>query len=185
MMFTNVKKISIPEGTVKRIECNGELLWKGGHTNLVPTSIDTDGSIYNGCGYIEGYRLSSSGALKAQSNTVATGFIKASKNDVVRMAGTKWSKTAGYNYFAMYDANYNLLDTINWSGGSSGNGERGWDYASTKAIIDSANTFVYVENDITRFAIAAKSGMDYAYIRISAYGAGTDMIVTVNEEIEL
>lgn len=155
-------------------------LWPEKYLNLVPSSIDTDGTIYNGCGYIDGYRLSSSGALKAQANSAATGFIKATKTDVVRMAGVKWLTTEGYNYFAMYDESFNLIETVNYSKGETT--QNGWSYNS-KGALDRANTYVYVENDITRFDIALKDGYDYAYIRISAYGSGADMIITVNEEI--
>ena len=62
--FTGVKAITIPEGKVKKITSNGVVLWKGGHTNLVPLSTEADGvTIYNGgLGYKNGYRIRSGGA---------------------------------------------------------------------------------------------------------------------------
>lgn len=185
MNFSAVKKMTIPEGEVKQIMCGDVVLWKKGCTNLVPTSIDSDGSIFNGTGYIDGNRLSSSGALKAQDNTVTTGFIKATQNDVVRMAGTKWDVTPGYNYFAMYDANFNLIVTINRdkSGGGYYN-THGWSYASNINRLDFDNTTVAIENGVVTFKVSVPAGYEYSYIRISANGTGADMIVTVNEEIE-
>ena len=166
-------------------EINLYQIWKGAVTNWVKTAKDSDKTtIFNGGkGYIDGQRLSSSGSLKSQSNTVATGFIKASKNNVVRMAGTQWDKTAGYNYFAMYDDNLNIIETINYDGGGNA-ATKGWSYSS-KSKVNSNNTYVYVENGITRFQIVfSDSGLDYSWIRISAYGLGEDMVVTIDEEIE-
>lgn len=179
MDFSNVKKITISAGEVKQIEIDGVVVWKGGYTNLVPTSIDTDGSVFNGTGYKDGYRLSSSGALKAQENTATTGFIKATKNDVIRMAGTKWDETTGYNYFVVYDENYNVVETINRSSGYVT--QDGFSYLS-KGVVDTAT--MKTENGITEFRVALKSGYEYSYVRISAYGSGKDMVITVNEEIE-
>lgn len=153
-----------------------------GITNQVPLSIDTDGSIYNGNGYIKGYRLSSSGELKAQENTVTTGFIKASKNDVVRMVGTAWDGPSGYSYFSLYDDNFNLVNYINIDDEVN----NGWSYCgnSQNDILDTTNTTVVVDNrGVTTFNIALTTNVDYTYIRISAYGIGEAMIVTVNGEI--
>lgn len=187
MDLSAYKAISIDGITMKKIVINDTIEWKREPVNLVPTSIDTDGSIYNGTGYLEGYRLSSTGVLKVQTNTVTSGFIKATKNDVVRMAGTLWNKSAGYNYFSMYDENYNLMISINLDNPNTTHAqEYGWSYANGPSnIIDNSKTFVYVENGITRFHIEMlNDSSDYAYIRISAYGSGTDMFITVNEEIE-
>lgn len=179
MDFSKVKKIVIAAGEVKQIEIDGVVVWKGGYTNLVPTSTNTDGSVFNGTGYKDGYRLSSSGALKAQNNTATTGFIKATKNDVIRMAGTKWDETTGYNYIVLYDAKFNILETINRT--TVEINSDGWCYTS-KGVVDRAK--ITISNDITEFRIALKSGYEYSYVRISAYGNGADMVITVNEEIE-
>ena len=52
------------------------------YTNQVPTSIDTDGSVFNGVGYVGRTRLSSSGATKKDADFVTTtGYIPAKAND--------------------------------------------------------------------------------------------------------
>lgn len=183
--FANYKRLDIPEGRVKQIKrkSDGAVLWESGYVNMVPLSIDADGSIYNGTGYIEGYRLSSSGELKDQADTVTTGFIPAGRGDLVRMAGVSWpsTSTVGYSYFVLYDANFNRLDHINMSG--SENVQNGWSY-SGRVIVDSTKTYVTIDDiGVTTFDIATKNDAEYAYIRISAEGNGADMIVTVNEEI--
>lgn len=186
MDLSAYKAINIDNITMKKIVINDTIEWKREPVNLVPTSIDTAGSIYNGTGYIEGYRLSSvssGGVLKAQANTVTSGFIKASQNDIVRMIGTKWSESSEYNYFAMYDENFNILATINHNPDYGNYLDKGWSYKSGVGV-DTSNTYVYMENNITTFDIAMEEGYSYAYIRISAYGSGTDMFITVNEEIE-
>lgn len=146
-------------------------------TNQVPISIDTDGSVYNGKGYMEGYRLSSSGNLSAQTNSVATGFMAAKPGDVFRMKGTTWSNPVGYNYYVMYDASFKKVAHINID--SSGVLSNGWSYG---ANVDTSNTTVTTDgNNVTTFAVAAS--VDYAYVRISATGAGANMFITKNEEM--
>jgi hypothetical protein len=57
MDFANLKSLTIPEGEVAEITCNGVTLWKAiTFTNQVPISTDTDGSIFNGRrnDYVEG-----------------------------------------------------------------------------------------------------------------------------------
>ena len=63
--FKDYIYLDIPEGRVKQIarKSDGLVLWKQGYTNQVPKSTDTNGSIYNGTGYKDNTRLSSSGGV--------------------------------------------------------------------------------------------------------------------------
>lgn len=144
-------------------------------TNLVPTSIDTDGSIYNGVGYIEGYRLSSSGGLSssAQSGTVTTGFMPYEADGVVRMAGVTWGRSSGYHYLSFYSANFAVLGSVNIEADVN-------NYYN--GIVSSATT-ISIENGVTTFQPVFTDGSNVAYFRVCADGNGADMIVTVNEEI--
>ena len=78
-------------------------------TNLLPLATDTDRTtIYNGKGYKELTRLSSSGSTSATTKEFyATGFIPAKVGDVVRITGLH--QGGGYNdhypYIITYDAN--------------------------------------------------------------------------------
>lgn len=190
MIFANVKKIVIPEGTVKKIEAGGIVLWKSGYTNLVPTSTTNTGAIFNGTGYQNGYRLSSSGGLSSMSGGCVTGFIPCKSTDVIRMAGVPWYYQSGYCYLAFYDSSFAVLGSINMYYNSNAK-----KYASTaRGIVgikgtsdDTAYTYPSEANGVYTFdqyefdttANAAK----VAYFRINGYGDGKNMVVTVNEEI--
>lgn len=184
MNFADYVRLEIPEGRVKAITRKSDdlPLWSAGYVNQVPLSIDTDGSIYNGCGYIEGYRLSSSGALKSQEKSVATGFIPFTATDIILMAGAVWTTdvASGYCYIVFYDKNFAILGTANRF-----KSEDVGTISNRGGIVNSDKTLSSVVEDdgVTRFDIAFTDGTDIAYVRISATGNSAEMIVTVNEEI--
>lgn len=79
----------------------------GWSENLVPTSIDTDGSIFNGTGYKDEYRLNSSGVVTSQENSTVIGFIPAKKGDKFQITGVRFGTTQTanvYGYVSLYDA---------------------------------------------------------------------------------
>lgn len=189
MDFSTVKKLAIPEGEVKKITVGGTVMWQAKtFTNQVPISTDTDGSIFNGVGYIENRRLSSSGGLSssAQNGSVTTGFIPFyGDTTVIRLKGVEWlnapSIVDGHYYIMFYDANKK----------SRGNN----DYFTPAAIEGyshilngakdsngvetlSFNTEYGTSNTLLQWIRSA------SYVRITAYGKGANMIVTINEEIE-
>ena len=192
MIFANVKKLLVPEGQVKQIDSGGIVLWKSGHTNLVPASIDSDGSIFNGKGYRDGYRLSSSGGLSSMSGGCVTGFIPVRSADLIRMAGVSWYAQLGYCYLAFYDSGFAVLGSINMYYNADAQ-----KYASTSRGIvkqnstsdDTAYNYPSESNGVYTFDqyvfTSAADAARVAYFRINGYGSGADMIVSVNEEIEL
>ncbi len=58
-----------------------------GFTDVLATAIDTDGSIYNGIGYKNGWRVNSSGVEVELSNASVTGFIACKRGDTIYMKG--------------------------------------------------------------------------------------------------
>jgi hypothetical protein len=93
-------------------------IWKSPYyLNWVPASTENDGdTVYNnGTGFIEGYRLSSSGALKSQTGAVASGFIPANRGDVIRMSGAVWGTDVdeGYSYIQYYDSSFKVIGSVN------------------------------------------------------------------------
>lgn len=148
------------------------------YNNLVPTSIDTDGSIYNDTGYMAGYRLSSSGSTKAQTTgyPYVTGFMPAKAGDVVRIAGIQWYvENSGINYICAYDSEFNFVGGVTAGGTKYG------------GFLNDAPTFDYTAELTT---CMLPSGLtDIAYIRVNWVGAAgitydpTLAIITVNEEI--
>lgn len=145
------------------------------YTNLLPSAIDTDGSIYNGVGWQEGYRLNSSGAAEGLSGSYLTGFIPVKFGDVVRLKNVKWQ----------YGVNTGL---------NSGN-QRVSFYDASKTQIGQAAAVgvggmlsgVKDDNNIwTQFTVKNWSGVDLgsaAYFRLNCAEISGDSIITVNEEI--
>lgn len=182
--FSTFKKLTVNGVDLKTLAINGVEVWKAGITNWVPISKDTDGSVFNNVGYIEGYRLSSNGSLKEQKGSAATGFIPYKMGDIVRMSGAQWSTTvsAGYVYILFYDSNFNYLSHINrYMNGSAT--DRG---ISNAASTVNKNTSSILTNSggVTTFNVNFTKTLDIAYIRISATANGEDMIITVNETID-
>ena len=156
------------------------------YTNLVPTSVDTDGSIFNGTGYKDGVRLSSSGGVSSDTSSAVasstiTGFIPFKNTDVIRMKGAickgAFDAYGLHTYFNLYDGDKKF-------NGSMGIGEV--DTTSQLSMVyDEATgvtTFQIIDPDggTGQFREAAKSAV---YFRLSVYGKGEDLIITVNEEI--
>lgn len=146
------------------------------YTNQVPTSIDTDGSVFNGTGYKNGYRLSSTGAEKELETSTVSGFIRASAGDTIRIKGVEWYQpTLNNNYIVAYKSDFSMIGATSGAAGSA-YGTQFWDSVSNDAASD---TVTFTLSNIS----------DIYYIRVSSAGDktkahdGADMIVTVNEEI--
>lgn len=164
--FSTVKSITIPEGIVKQISIDDIILWKGGITNLVPTSIDTDGSIFNGTGYKNGSRLNSSAAVVDLAVHTVTGYIPAKAGDIIRVKGVAFDSNHHSGcYFWTFDSNFTRLKA-----------ERPAD-TNTEDI-----SVTYEENGVIAFRLV-NYNTSVRYIRFSAFGDGANAIVTVNEEI--
>lgn len=140
-------------------------------TNLVPLSIDADGSDYNvdGDGYDNGMYLSS-GNLYAMSGFTTTGFIPVKTGaKIIRIAGDGISIDSEYTRFAWYDSNFTHLFTQAYKhfGASS--------YNPTE--IEESATALTIQMD------SNDNGQTGVYMRICTKGDGANLIVTVDEEI--
>lgn len=82
--------------------------------NQIPTSVDTDGTIYNGSGYKTDTRIKGTGATEAYNGASCTGFIKASTGDVVYIKGIV-SNTAGLSKVHCYNASKASINSIGFS----------------------------------------------------------------------
>lgn len=155
------------------------------YTNRVPTSINADGTVFNGVGYQNDVRIGSSGTLSTSgaSETTATGFIKVSGGDVVRVSGGEFNNTSGGNANAIgvYNSSFGHLGTS--SRGGTNNGIFGSSYSSY-----AINSVVEETTGVYKWVVPpTASGVEY--VRISCYrkaigvAPGADLIVTVNQEI--
>lgn len=167
MDFTNVKEITIPEGKVMKIMSGAETLWeKIKYQNLLPLSIDTDGSIFNGVGYKNNSRLNSSAAVVTLAGYTVSGYIPAKAGDTVRIKGVAFE--SAYNsgcYFWTFDSGFTGLKN-----------ERPADTATADISVTQE------DNGVVAFKLV-NYNTDVRYIRFSAYGDGANAIVTINEEI--
>jgi len=149
--------------------------------NLVTTSTDTDGSIYNGVGYKDDTRLSSSGGVSssAQAGTVTTGFMEWISMCVLRIKGAIWpGNDGGHYYINFFDADKALVISLSKDNYTSTTGlTLEYDESTGVTTIDFGNTAVGSNEYSTKIASAA-------YFRLCAQGEGADLIVTINEEIE-
>lgn len=147
------------------------------YTNQVPLSVDENGNIFNGKGWIGRTRLSSSGSTKAADYSSATGFIRANAGDVIRIRGAKF--TAGGEYVCVYNSAHGLLGYI------------------TGAVLSESIATAVTDEYLTTVTLADNSNI--AWVRVSldmdghepwydksfniAEGPGSFLVVTVNQEI--
>ena len=144
-----------------------------GYTNLVPTAIGENGVVYYGCGYLNGYRLTSSGGISLADGACVSGFIEYVNGSTIRVVGSTHIASAGGQYVAAYDANFNLI---------------GVEYTS---VLANGTRGTYIPRDdgfyeLTLFTDKISAWSNASYFRVScASCVGSNLIVTVNEEIGL
>ena len=151
------------------------------YTNLVPTSIDADGNIYNGTGYKEKTRLSSSGVEKEADFHMTFGYMPVKGGDTIRFKGKGkdgtdaiWYDSASkINYICVYDADFKFLYAGNASGEYGANS-----FVETMSLEDAVSV------------IKLKNVEKIAYFRMNVWHTysstgmdGSSAIITVNEEI--
>lgn len=177
---THTFTMQIPADTIKRIRIvyaqNKEVLFVKEKESCIPTSIDTDGSIYNGVGYKDGYRLSSSGGVSstAVSTATHTGFIKFKAGEILRVKIVGGAELNGAgNYVNFYGLDFGLVKMDYPE--SYKNAQYG-----TWETLDNGDTLITLTNYMSGLTV----GQEY-YIRVSLNPVkGANLIITVNEEIE-
>lgn len=148
--------------------------------NQVPISTDTNGTIYNGTGYKDNARLSSSGGVSgtAQNGSVVTGFIPVGVKDIIRIKGATWvqhsNSAEGHYYINFYKADKTFIEGLSAAAYAANNTPMSVVYDDATGV----TTF-----DITENSAFEATTKDAAYFRINAKGSGADLIVTVNQEI--
>lgn len=149
------------------------------YTNLVPTSIDTSGAVYNGTGYKNGYCLNSSGGESGDMGKfTVTGFIpySSTKNKALRVGGS--AQVNNYTDYgwrcSVYNSSFTHLLTIAFSG-----------FTGHVSVSDG----VLLVDDLTQFN--GFNSSDAKYIRVScATGTsaatvnGAGLVVTLDQEID-
>ena len=181
MDLSSYKAISINGIAMKKVLIGGVVAWRKPAKNWVPLSTDTDGSIYNGVGYKDNTRLSSSGGVSgsAQAGSATTGFMPCTAYDVIRLKGATWLGNTGHYYVNYYDADKKFLNDFAASA-YAGNYDR---FTSVTYDAESGITTIYNKMELSHLYESLAEIKNAAYIRLNAYGSGKNLIVTVNEEI--
>ena len=140
-----------------------------GYVNLVPTSITSSGEIYNSVGYLDDNLLSNGGMVSYAEGFVNTGFIKAKNGDIIRISGGVYDSTKG-NRIVIYNESFTMV----WAVDIKGTKDDMWglDYTDTGVAVFKPGEIAVIDMD------------DMAYIRVSTKGKGSDLIVTVNQDID-
>lgn len=133
---------------------------KSGPTNIIDT-----------VGYEDGKRLSSSGVTKDQDDFVSTGMIDISAYAVpviIRTKGVNFNYN-GYCYLCIYKADGSLIS-----------------YNTIPSMVSGGvawNNYTITADGDGNIEITAMTNATAKYFRLSGYGSGANLIVTINEEI--
>lgn len=146
-------------------------------TNLVPRSINPDGSDFNvdGDGYDNDAYINSSGVVAAKKGYTTTGFIPVTAGvKTIRVAGEGISIDPIYTRIASYDENFNFLTGSPYQ--NMGVQHSSGVYYQGK-LIDEDSTVITLE--LEKVSILAKG----VYLRVCTPGDGANLVVTVDEEV--
>ena len=182
MMFSDLKKLVIPEGEVNKITVGGVTIWEN-MKNWVKFSTEADGvTIYNGgLGYKNGYRVRSGGAEASMDGASCTGFIPLKAGDVVRMSG----------YDALYDGSQNAINVYNADKENLGQAAANIPAQGYGIFDNQYKNYGWAsitQNPTGVYVWVAPPHADIAFMRVTGftgYGIndGSKMIITVNQEI--
>lgn len=183
--FSKYRRIKIPEGMVKTIKrkSDGLILWIAKYLNIIPKATTTPGGaeIYNGIGYKDGTRWSSSGGalVVGSGNERVTGWMKHEAGKTYR-AKCFGLSTGGYvdgAYIVFAKADGSTIHTV-----TTGTNTSNKQHTTTSHVDLTQDLLTFVNTDTN-----AK------YFRISGYCAATpstvnstyvgDPIITCDEEI--
>ena len=150
------------------------------YTNLVRTSIDSDGSVYNGVGYLDGKYMSGGvPSSSSDSNATITGYIEinsvSTTGDVYRFKGVG-EPTASHTRMAICNSSFTTLHETNSFLGSA---IPSIFTLTTETASDGTTVYVVTVNDKIQHYYS-----DAKYFRFSFDGtSGKDLVITCNEEI--
>jgi hypothetical protein len=156
---------------------DGETVSRLAYTNLVPTSTDSSGNIYNAVGYKEGTRLNSSGVEAALARAICTGFIEYDGEDIRAYGARTENLEAGAFYVCFYTSNHTTIGVI------PGREFDGSNPGLTSEMIDDKMMLTVTASEITN-TTWARYIAEAAYIRVSMSSCSGEVLeVTLNERL--
>lgn len=165
-------KIAIPNVTGDIVITATAIPSVPAYTNQIPISTDESGNVYNGLGYKDRARISSSGAESTLDGAFLTGFIPVKAGDTVYLQSGLLDPSWG----SAGSANSRLYESDKTTTTNSFN----------PSIIESASALENVITDSSGYVIQfsiKSSATTTAYMRLTLKGTGANAVVTVNEEI--
>lgn len=176
MNFSQIKEIKL--NNVEMLQ-----LSMANHKNWILDSRDSDGSIFNGKGYLEGYRLNSNGGITTTSapGAVLSGFIPYTPSQgPIRVGGGDFiSRHEYHGYMFFYDSSFNPLANIHaYANVVQSASEINLDDSVIEAlkypVLHTYFLLSFSENVVDRVA----------YFRICiTSGIGEDFVATINQDI--
>ena len=166
------------------------------YTNMIPLSINADGTEYVGIngedGYKTGYRLNSNGTEAAYENIEVTGFIPVKLGDVIYFKNIKFTANGGglygnQEYLAFYDANKNKLSSAQPVYLATFMDDKN---ASVVSYREAAPDYYLRAIDTTELINWNNANNKWtnsenmAYFRISAEEITNDSVISINEPLE-
>lgn len=150
------------------------------YTNMIPLSVNSDGSEYVGANGEDGYKTNTRLNSNAEESTSSatgfnvTGFIPVKAGDVIRFKNINYTPGGSSSgaYVACYDSSFVKINntTVKEANLTAS-------HSSYRPVTTYADTG-YIES-----VTLADTALPFAYFRISASGINEGSIITVNEEI--
>ena len=158
---------------------DGETVNWSAYTNVVPSSIDTEGEVFNGVGYKEGTRLNSSGAEASLARAICSGFIPYNNEDIRAYGARVENLEAGAFYVCFYNAAFEKIGVIpgrEFSGSNPG---------LTSEMVDEKMMLTIDVSEVTNETFKGYMN-DATYMRVSMSScSGQVFVVTLNEKLIL
>lgn len=174
----NAFRSAMIDGTPTTLDANDFNITENEYTNLLPTAVGTDGTVYNGTGYKASTKLNSSGADTSANGMCVTGFIPCVVGDVIRMKGINYNNTSS-NYtshrIAFYDKDKTYIVLL------QGNSSTSDPSVAASGVYDSAG-------DLIEFTVPSTiKNIDLSsveFFRICGDTFDDGAIITRNEQFE-
>lgn len=155
------------------------------YTNQIPISVDANGNIYNGVGYKDDCRISSSGEEKEVVGRGVTGFIQCKALDIIRFKSNHenmitWTDNpTQHSAFNFYDYNKNHLGQFTSQPA----------YYGIFTASDKEAEKVTKSGDVWSYTVPNNNDIAWFRMTVGTHGGAeiastSNLIITVNEEIK-
>lgn len=180
---TNITSTAVSGNTIAIVKVTGDVVITAtasktiAYTNLLPTAVAADGTIYNDIGYKPSTKLNSSGGDTSGNGMCASGYMRCAIGDVIRMQGINYNKTSsnyGSHRIAFFKEDKSYISLL------QGNSATSDPETTANGVYDSTG-------ELVQFTVPAKiNTIDLstaAWFRVCGDTFNNGAIITVNEPI--